>query len=255
MSLGAQFKGLKRVLFFCRMENSRMHSFASCLRHGVVMVLLVSGCAKWDSATQAKLSDVSVTEPTFTGESYHKPDGSSSPNMAQAGQSSGLLGVLIGAAIDASVTGVQQTRFETKYAAALSRMSAPLSQPPLGMLQSSMENMLKADPFFATRVKEQSANQFTIALVSYGLTRTAVTDGHTRMAYEIGANITLKTADGKTVLSLMPCSALSKTRGTPDDYADKPEMLDCARREACDNIASQVRRAIDGRLGRKAAAK
>lgn len=166
-------------------------------------LLLLSSCAtKFTAAQREALATVAIARTEVKSDAYSEPyggDRGAAAGAAQVGASSGtgaiggVVGALIGESIAASQNGMFRGRNKGSFAAVQSRT------PAVGpLLDSQLAAGMKAEPFFASRIRNVSPNAITSKITSYHLVRNGKDrNGEILMAPRITVEMNLNDAAGK----------------------------------------------------------
>lgn len=220
----------------------------------VSAILILSGCATWSAEERARLATVAVAPVTAAADAYHKPDAKISPNYATdlpkvAG--AGALPVLMGAAIDAAVTSRQQRKFEAKNAEYFADLQKQWEEPPAAEVSAALRAALQSHEFFRTRFAEKSPNVFSAHIVGFGLSKSGLTQGEdTLLRVRITAEVSLQTAAGTTLLRTR-LGGVASTAKRAREILDDPDFVKIGREEAAKDLATEIMRLIDLKLGRR----
>lgn len=179
----------------------KLHS--SLLATSMTASLLFSSCvSKFTPAQKEALSTVAVAKGNIDSDSYEDPYGGdlAARDAASNVHGAGALGVLIGAAVGASIAGTQNNMFVSSHEAQFEAVRRN-SPGDLGNLMStSLKQALKKDSFFSSRIKETSGNTFTSHITNHRLIRISKNgNGELLFSPEIYVDILLNDASGKTI--------------------------------------------------------
>lgn len=151
-----------------------------------------------------QLSSVALVRAEMKADAYHEPDGTDTPGMGSSlptATGGGILPALIGSAIDAGVSKVQQSKFENAnghYAEAAKR------NIPTGLdkrLTEKLEIGLRKDAFFRTRLRKDGAGKILPTVIRYGYARSSKSDsGEILMSPSMLIEVEIIGADGKSLL-------------------------------------------------------
>jgi len=216
---------------------------------------LLGSCGNqaWTEAQKASLSPVSLRQTGMAPGAYHAPDATNPPGASgavPAATGGGAIPALIGLAIDAGVSKVQQSKFDKAegHHAAGSQQHIPgdLSR----RLSDKLDRSLKKDPFFKDRLKQGASASIQPTLTSYGYKRVSETEeGAILMSPVVEAEISVTGNDGKSLLKqkvLSPGGSPAPFR----DYATHPAKARAAFDKELDLVVQQIEAIWSRKLGR-----
>ncbi len=179
----------------------KLHS--TLLTTSLIASLLFSSCAsKFTPAQKDALSTVSVSKGSVGSDSYEDPYGGdlAARNAGSNVHGAGALGVLVGAAVGASIAGTQNNMFVSSNKAHFDAVKRNTPSDLGDIMSTSLNEALKKDSFFSNRLKETSGNTFASQITTYRLIRIGKNDrGELVFSPEIYVDIALKNASGKTI--------------------------------------------------------
>jgi len=202
--------------------------------------LLLSSCAtKFTAAQRAQLSTVAVTKTIVDPEAYEEPYGGDidARNRSSNVMGFGALGPLVGAAVGSSIAGTQNamSRSENGHHYPAVQKNTPKDLPL--RMQAMLQNSLKKDSFFSSRLRPLSPNTVSSEITSYRLIRVGKDDnGKLLFAPEVYANIYLKDSSGQK-LAGKTYTGRSVQSYTIDQYASSAEK---SRKAYEDALSSAV---------------
>lgn len=216
-------------------------------------VVLASGCATgWSSAQKAKLSSIAITQPAIAPSSYHKPDVSLAPGYSEsipAATGGGLIPALIGSAMDSHVTARQQSEFEQSSGFRFGQIQEKCSEFPAEELQNFVTQAMRRDAFFRARLSAEGRAKLSVSVTRHGLVRSRFSaQNDLRLCYGISGKLELRGDDGE-VLLVQSIAAGSELCAEIAEFATKDGLIARARREACENLAFQIRYVLGKKLG------
>ena len=226
---------------FILADIPRMKLRFAILLPSITASVLLSSCAtKFTAAQRAQLSTVAITKTTVDPEAYEEPYGGDidARNRASNVPGFGALGPLVGAAVGHSIAGTQNNMFRGENSGhfTLVQKNTPRDLPV--RLQTKLQDSLKNDSFFKSRLRPSSSNVITSEITSYRLLRVGKDDNDKLLfTPEVYVNIYLKDSAG-TNLAGRTYIGRGTQSYTIDQYAASSEKTRKAYEDALDNAVA-----------------
>jgi len=211
---------------------------STLLLSSIVASVLLSSCAtRFTPAQRAQLSAVAVTQTKADAEAYEEPYGGDvdSRDRATAGAGGGLIAL----AVTSSIAGTQNNMFkgESAHYFPAVKKNTPGNLP--SSLQTKLQNYLKADSFFKSRVRPTAAANVTSEITCIRLIRVGKNEqGKLLLTPEVYTNIYLKDGAGKN-LAGRTYIGRSNQMYTIDQYAASAEKTRRGFEDALDSAVLQ----------------
>lgn len=216
---------------------------------GMPAVLLLSGllgsCGpqRWTEAQKANLSAVSLRQTGVAPKAYHEPDAANPPGASgsvPAATGGGAIPALIGLAVDAGVSKVQQSKFDKTegHHASASQRNIPGDLAP--RFSGKLERSLKKNHFFKDRLKQGATASIQPTLLSYGYKRVSETeDGAILMSPVLQVEMTVTDAKGTSLLKQTVVSP-GMSPAPLRDYATNPAKARAAFEKEMDQTVAEI---------------
>ena len=218
--------------------------------------LILAGCVSSSptvATRRARVPEFAVLSVVVASDAYQAPDAKWSPNLQSTlpkYTGGGLLPVIVGAAVDKHVTAQQQKKFEESQAASLPTINERASQPPSAVVKGAVLSALRANGFFAQRMREDSKNTLEIRILHFGLAEKGKEEGaEPKLSAQILVDLTIRTAGGARIGiggysgssgESLPVGALAKEPGLI------PTLYDEAADSLREFLGASLRRKYEG---------
>jgi len=170
-------------------------------------------------------------------DAYQDPKGAApgTMNSVAGATGGGLIGALIGSAVEAT----QNNMFEGREGEKFAKLKSASPKNISGSVDREVKKAFKGNPFFSSKIKGQSANTVTSKITGYSLARTGKTEGTLLMSPSITADVTITGADGKEIGSGWEnVSGISTISQPVAAYIANPSLLKKGYEEAARNLGT-----------------
>lgn len=168
-------------------------------------LLLLPSCAtKFSPAEREALSTVAIAPTLVNRDAYAEPYGGDRQAAGQAGMvgvnsQTGAMGGLVGSLVGEAIAATQNNMFRGKSKRSFGAVHANTPQV-VPLLNAELTGGVKAEPFFASRIRADSPNSITSKITSYKLVRLGkAQDGELLLAPQLIVEMSMNDASGKSL--------------------------------------------------------
>jgi len=202
------------------------------------LALGLSSCStKFTEAQRAQLSTVKVQNTLQSSDAYSDPLGTADGTAGAVGMATG--GGLVGALIGGAVEMTQNSMFKNAEGKNFAKLKAQSPKQVGSIVNQQVSATLKANPFFASRLKSTSPNSLKTEVTNYTLTRTGKDTNGLLMSPKIVATAEFIGHDGKRIgKAFQPSIGVSSMSYPVSTYLAKPSLLKKGYAEAAANLGN-----------------
>lgn len=189
---------------------------------------LVSCSTKFTESQRQALSTVTVTPGVLADSSYHEPNGgdraaAEAATMVGVSSGTGALGGAVGALIGESIAAVQDGMYDSENSHHYDRIQKNTPNPA-PYVTKQLQQYLKKDSFFGSRLRSESPNQIRAEVLSHGLVRASKTsDAEILVMPQMNVKFSLSDASDKKLFETVASGA--GYHHPISLYSDNPKKL------------------------------
>ncbi|MEN8695517.1 MAG: hypothetical protein ACN4GG_09685 [Akkermansiaceae bacterium] len=213
--------------------------------YSLLATLVFVSCSPTLSPSQkSQIQSVKIATPQIKEKAYQEPQGGSDTARSAAaatGVAGGAIGGLVGGLIGEGIYATQHNSFKNEHGKSFSSIQSKVPEKLQLALQKEITTQVKANSFFAGKVKSSAPYQITSEIFSHGLRRVGKdSNGQLLLTPVIRAQIFLISPDGEKWLRSGHLVGVGTQKAALQTYLKNPALIRQGYREAISSLGVAV---------------